>query len=106
MSEKAFDIQEYMTHGVERVVKEAIKATLKNPKESVFMAKFAAASKAAGKKRRKAEDAGEHIPPLPHRQHHQPVQPALRGLLFPLQPRHGGHGTGEAIDQRRMAAHL
>ena len=64
MSEKAFDIQEYMTHGVERVVKEAIKATLKNPKESVFMAKFAAASKAAGKKRRKAEDAGEHIPPF------------------------------------------
>ena len=64
MSEKAFDIQEYMTHGVERVVKEAIKATLKNPKESMFMAKFAAASKAAGKKRRKAEDAGEHIPPF------------------------------------------
>ena len=37
MSEKAFDIQEYMIHGVERVVKEAIKATLKNPKESMFM---------------------------------------------------------------------
>ena len=64
MNEKAFDIQEYMTHGVERVVKEAIKATLKNPKESVFMARFAAASKAASKIRRKAEDAGEHIPPF------------------------------------------
>ena len=64
MSEKAFDIQEYMTHGVERVVTDAIKATLKNPRESVFMARFAAASRAASKKRRRAEDAGEHIPPF------------------------------------------
>ena len=64
MSENTFDIQEYMTHGVERVVREAIRATLKNPRESVYMARFAAASKAASKKRRKAEDAGEHIPPF------------------------------------------
>ena len=39
-----FDIQEYMTKGVERIVTDAIKATLKNPKESLFMARFAAAS--------------------------------------------------------------
>ena len=64
MSESTFDIQEYMTRGVERVVRDAIRATLKNPRESVYMAKFAAASKAAGKKRRRAEDAGEHIPPF------------------------------------------
>ena len=59
-----FDIQDYMTKGVERVVSDAIKATLKNPKESAFMVKFAAASKRASQKRRKAEDAGEHIPPF------------------------------------------
>ena len=53
MSESTFDIQEYMTRGVERVVRDAIRATLKNPRESVYMAKFAAASKAAGKKRRR-----------------------------------------------------
>ena len=64
MSEKEFDLQEYLTQGVEQVVKEAVKATLKNPKESVFMAKFAAASKAASRNRRKAEDMGEHIPPF------------------------------------------
>ena len=64
MSESTFDIQEYMTRGVERVVRDAIRATLKNPRESVYMARFAAASKAAGKKRRRAEDAGEHIPPF------------------------------------------
>ena len=63
MSE-AFDIQAYMTEGVERVVSDALKATLKNPRESAFMLRFAAASKAASKKRRKAEDAGEHIPPF------------------------------------------
>ena len=62
--QETFDIQEYMTKGVERVVSEAIKATLKNPRESTFMVKFAAASKRASQKRRKAEDAGEHIPPF------------------------------------------
>ena len=59
-----FDIQEYMTQGVERVVSDALKATLKNPRESAFMVKFAAASRTASKKRRRAEDKGEHIPPF------------------------------------------
>ena len=40
---KEFDIQEYMTKGVERVVSDALKATLKDPKESAFMLKFAKA---------------------------------------------------------------
>jgi MoaA/NifB/PqqE/SkfB family radical SAM enzyme len=59
-----FDIQAYMTQGVERVVSDALKATLKDPRESAFMARFALASKAASRKRRAAEDAGEHIPPF------------------------------------------
>ena len=63
MSEN-FDLQGYLTKGVERIVTEAVKATLKNPKESAFMLKFAAASRVASKKRRKAEDNGEHIPPF------------------------------------------
>ena len=61
---KDFNIQEYMTHGVERVVSDAIKATLKNPKESAYMAKFALATKAASKKRARLEAEGEHIPPF------------------------------------------
>ncbi len=61
---KEFDIQEYMTHGVERVVSDAIKATLKNPKESAYMAKFAMASRFASKKRARLEAEGEHIPPF------------------------------------------
>ena len=59
-----FDLQGYLTNGVEGVVSEAIKATLKNPRESAFMARFAIASRAASKKRRIAEDNGEHIPPF------------------------------------------
>ncbi|MBQ2072026.1 MAG: radical SAM protein, partial [Oscillospiraceae bacterium] len=59
-----FDLQAYLTRGVERVVKDALKATLKDPKESAFMLRFAAASKVATKKRERAEEAGEHVPPF------------------------------------------
>ncbi|MBQ6128558.1 MAG: radical SAM protein [Lachnospiraceae bacterium] len=61
---KEFDIQEYMTKGVERVVTDAVRATLKNPKESAFMLGFAKASSRASAKRKKAEQLGEHIPPF------------------------------------------
>ena len=59
-----FDLQSYLTKGVEDIVAGALKATLKNPRESAFMLKFAAASRIASAKRRKAEDSGEHIPPF------------------------------------------
>ena len=59
-----FDLQNYLIKGVEIIVADAVKATLRNPKESAFMLRFAAASRAASKKRRKAEDDGEHIPPF------------------------------------------
>lgn len=59
-----FDIQDYMTKGVERIVSDALRATLKNPKESAYIVKFASASRKASKKRKKAEKVGEHIPPF------------------------------------------
>lgn len=59
-----FNIQEYMTNSVENLVEDILKATLKNPRESAFMLNFAAASRAASKKRKKAEENGEHIPPF------------------------------------------
>ncbi|MBR3419993.1 MAG: radical SAM protein [Oscillospiraceae bacterium] len=62
--QKDFDLQGYLTRGVERIVTEAVKATLKNPKESAFMMKFAKASRNASLKRKKAEENGEHIPPF------------------------------------------
>lgn len=59
-----FDLQEYLTGGVERIVSESIKATLRDPRESAFMLKFAAASRAASKRRAAFEKNGEHIPPF------------------------------------------
>ncbi len=64
MADNEFDLNKYMTAGVSRIVKEAVKATLKNPKESFFMARFARASKAASYKRAEFEKHGEHIPPF------------------------------------------
>ncbi|MCR4792040.1 MAG: radical SAM protein, partial [Lachnospiraceae bacterium] len=62
--ENKFDIQEYMTRGVERIVADAMRATLKNPRESAYMVRFAASSKAASKKRAAMEKKGEHVPPF------------------------------------------
>ena len=63
MDEK-FDIQAYMTRGVEKIVADSLKATLRDPRESAFMVKFAAASRKASKNRAGAEKTGEHIPPF------------------------------------------
>ncbi|SDB22778.1 Radical SAM superfamily enzyme, MoaA/NifB/PqqE/SkfB family [Pseudobutyrivibrio sp. YE44] len=64
MSNENFDIQSYMTKGVERVVKDAVRATLKNPAESIFMAKFAMASKKASSIRLKHKNEGMNVPPF------------------------------------------
>ena len=53
-----------MSDGVEDIVKGIIRATLKNPKESAFMLRYARASQEASRKRRSAEERGEHIPPF------------------------------------------
>lgn len=45
----SFDIQAYMTRGVERIVSDALRATIRNPRESAYMLEFAAASKKASK---------------------------------------------------------
>ena len=39
--DKSFDIQAYMTKGVERVVGDIVRATFRNPRESAYMARFA-----------------------------------------------------------------
>lgn len=59
---KDFDLQEYMSNGVSNIIKRAVKATIKNPQEALFMAEFSLATKKASKKRKKSEDNGEHIP--------------------------------------------
>ncbi|MCD7724337.1 MAG: radical SAM protein [Clostridiales bacterium] len=64
MAEKEFNLGEYMTGGVESIVKGALRATLKDPKESAFMARYALASRESSKRRAELEKQGEHIPPF------------------------------------------
>ena len=64
MAEKRFDIQKYLSDGVEALVSEAIRATLKNPAQGLFFAKFAVSAKKASAKRQRLEQQGEHIPPF------------------------------------------
>lgn len=59
---ETFDLQEYLSKGIENFMADVVKATLKNPRESAFMLKFAAATAAASRKRKAAEAEGQHIP--------------------------------------------
>lgn len=59
-----FQLEEYLSQGVESIVKDILSASLKYPKASLFMAKYLASSNAARMKRKAAEKQGEHIPPF------------------------------------------
>ena len=61
-SRPSFNLQKHIEQGVERIVADTIKATLKNPKESAYMVKFAAASRKASRIRHKLEEDGLHVP--------------------------------------------
>lgn len=54
----------YLNNGVEVLVKQTLKASLRNPTESAFILKFMAAAQRASKKRLIAESEGLHIPPF------------------------------------------
>lgn len=60
--EETMDIQGYLTAGVENIMKNAVKVTLKNPAQSVFMTRFAMSVKTASGKRACLEKEGEHVP--------------------------------------------
>lgn len=57
-----FDLQDYLAEGVESIVKDAMKATLKNPKESMYLLKFSKSAKKATKTRQKYMQNGQNIP--------------------------------------------
>ncbi|MBQ6504885.1 MAG: radical SAM protein [Flexilinea sp.] len=59
---EAFNLQDHIARGVERIVSDTLKATMKDPRESAFMMKFAAASCKATKTRQKLAENGENIP--------------------------------------------
>ncbi len=61
---KDLQLEDYLTKGVENIVKGAVAASLSNPKESVFMAKYAWNSRRGKKRRRDAAGLGRHVPPF------------------------------------------
>lgn len=56
------NIQEYLSNGVEEIIKNALKATLKNPKETLFLIKFKKHAQKATKIREKYSEDGQNIP--------------------------------------------
>ena len=60
--EDNFNIQDYLAGGVELILKDAFRASLKNPKESLFLVKFSKYAKKATKIRQKYSENGKNIP--------------------------------------------
>ena len=56
------NIQEYLANGVEGILKDALRTSLKNPKESLYLVKFARHARKATKIRQKYSNEGQNIP--------------------------------------------
>lgn len=56
------NLGEYLYGGIEKIVKGAMKTTLKNPKETVFLSKYALSAKKAANIRKEYDKKGIHIP--------------------------------------------
>ena len=59
-----FNLERYLTQGVEKVVRDLLRTAAFHPKEALFMARYAAASRQAAQRRHSFEEQGEHIPPF------------------------------------------
>lgn len=57
-----FDLNEYLNKGVEDIVGSILRASFRNPRETVFLLKFAMASKAAGIRRDSRGKKGYQVP--------------------------------------------
>lgn len=62
MGETSFNIQEYLSEGVEGILKSSLRATLKNHKETLFLAKFSKHARKATRIRQKYSGDGQNIP--------------------------------------------
>lgn len=61
---KEFNLSQYMSEGIENIVKNVLKSSIKNPKETAFIMKYMLAAKDAKNKRDLLESKGEHVPPF------------------------------------------
>lgn len=60
--DKGFNLSDYMGRGIENIINSIMKASLKNPKETAFVIKYAMSVKGAKKKRNCIENNGLNIP--------------------------------------------
>ena len=60
----SFNLGDYLTKGVERIVTGIWKASWKNPIASVFMMQYIKSNKEANRRRKSLEKEGRHIPPF------------------------------------------
>ena len=58
----SFDLDRYLTEGVEALLRDAARAALDNPREAAFLAQFALSARNAARRRQKFARKGEHIP--------------------------------------------
>ncbi len=57
-------LESYLANGVKDIVQSALRATLRSPRESLFLLQFSRSSQRAERMRARQEAAGEHIPPF------------------------------------------
>ncbi|MBQ2653923.1 MAG: radical SAM protein [Methanobrevibacter sp.] len=57
-----FDVQKYLTDGVENILKDAMKSCIRNPKESLYLVKFAKSARKANRIREKYAENGQNMP--------------------------------------------
>lgn len=60
--EKDFNLQDYLTNGVENIIKDGLRASIRNPKEILFLRKFSKHAEKASKIRQKYDEDGQNIP--------------------------------------------
>ncbi|MDR0553438.1 MAG: radical SAM protein [Treponema sp.] len=58
----AFNLDQYLSEAIELLIKDALRGTLKNPRETAFFVQYGLAAKKAAGLRRRAAEAGGHIP--------------------------------------------
>ena len=62
MKDENFNIQEYLSEGVDSIIRDAVHISLKNTKETLFILKFSKHAKKASKIRKKYDKKGQNIP--------------------------------------------
>ena len=60
--ENEFNLQEYLATGAETIIKDALRASLKNPKEILFLRRFSKSTRKATEIRQKYDENGQNIP--------------------------------------------